>query len=170
MNNFITLLFAVFSFTNFLRVSSLRILTPNQNDTIFANQLMLITWEAVPTDPLSFDIQISNNNSNLYPNGLTNYLKKSQPAYIGYLSISNLSSLVNGSGYEIRFLSMDTSTILSQSPKFNVYNSISNGSGNSYNIKNSSTSGYDQENEASTTFDQSSIYLLLFSALFVLFI
>ncbi|KAH9814992.1 secreted protein [Melampsora americana] len=176
MNKFMITSFIIFSFTT-LKISSLRITSPNQNETFFTNSSMLITWEAVPTDPLSFDIQLINQNSSVYPNGLTKHVKKSQAAYVGYFTISNLTCLISGSEYQILFLSMETSTILTQSPKFNIYNSNSSSSGpgygtngNSFNINNSSTSAYDQANKASKSLDQSLISFILFSVLLILFV
>ncbi|EGG10704.1 uncharacterized protein MELLADRAFT_103207 [Melampsora larici-populina 98AG31] len=165
--------FSIILFSNSLTlVSSLRITYPTQDTVLNFNIPNNITWEYLPTDPLFFDIQLLNTNSNLSnsSNGFAITMKESQSSPTGFFTLPLNSSLINGSNYQFLLISSNAALpgILAQSPKFIISNSNSTlvkqtSTNNSIPLTNSYKPSDDADSSSTSILSNSNHFTLVFS-------
>lgn len=87
-----------------------------------------VEWSAASTDPEKIDLQISNSDSNIYPEGITKVVKQDINSSDGYvtLDLSGDNDLKSGTGYTINFIKSQSDEILAQSQSFSLTNAQSN--------------------------------------------
>jgi len=113
----------LFSF-NARRALGLSLTSPEAGFSWNAAEPLKVQWSSVSTDPESFSIQISNQDTNTFPTGFTEPLKKDVKTSDGSATVeaSGIPGLKVGSGYRVNLVSSTTgnSGILTQSEMFNV--------------------------------------------------
>ncbi|KAB8246423.1 Ser-Thr-rich glycosyl-phosphatidyl-inositol-anchored membrane family-domain-containing protein [Aspergillus flavus] len=100
-------------------VGALQVTSPKKGEDIDLSKSFTVKWDAVDTDPSSFDLYIVNNA--VYPS-VEQKIASDVDSSKGSYDVSGLSDLTNGKGYQINFLSNSAknSGILAQSQQFNV--------------------------------------------------
>ncbi|KAB8230362.1 Ser-Thr-rich glycosyl-phosphatidyl-inositol-anchored membrane family-domain-containing protein [Aspergillus alliaceus] len=100
-------------------VGALQVTEPKKGEDVDLSKSFTVKWDAVDTDPSSFDLYIVNNA--VYPS-VEQKIASDVDSSKGSYSVSGLSDLTNGKGYQINFLSNSAknSGILAQSQQFNV--------------------------------------------------
>ncbi|KAB8220205.1 Ser-Thr-rich glycosyl-phosphatidyl-inositol-anchored membrane family-domain-containing protein [Aspergillus novoparasiticus] len=100
-------------------VGALQVTSPKKGEDVDLSKSFTVKWDAVDTDPSSFDLYIVNNA--VYPN-VEQKIASDVDSSKGSYDVSGLSDLTNGKGYQINFLSNSAknSGILAQSQQFNV--------------------------------------------------
>ncbi|KAF7592534.1 hypothetical protein BBP40_012758 [Aspergillus hancockii] len=98
--------------------AALQVTEPKKNEDVDLSSSFTVKWDSVDTDPSSFDLYIVNNA--VYPS-VEQKIASNVDTSKGSYSISGLSGLTNGKGYQINFLSNSAknSGILAQSQQFN---------------------------------------------------
>ncbi|KAB8070317.1 Ser-Thr-rich glycosyl-phosphatidyl-inositol-anchored membrane family-domain-containing protein [Aspergillus leporis] len=99
-------------------VGALQVTSPKKGDDVDLSDSFTVKWDSVDTDPSSFDLYIVNNA--VYPN-VEQKIASDVDTTKGSYSVSGLSGLTDGKGYQINFLSNSAknSGILAQSQQFN---------------------------------------------------
>jgi len=112
-----------FSF-NARQVLGLSVTSPEEGFLWDTVEPLKVQWSSVSSDPESFNIQISNQDTNTFPSGFTETLKKDVKTSEGAATVaaSGISGLKAGSGYRVNLVSSttDNAGILAQSQTFNV--------------------------------------------------
>ncbi|KAE8344930.1 Ser-Thr-rich glycosyl-phosphatidyl-inositol-anchored membrane family-domain-containing protein [Aspergillus arachidicola] len=100
-------------------VGALQVTSPKKGEDVDLSKSFTVKWDAVDTDPSSFDLYIVNNA--VYPS-VEQKIASDVDSSKGSYDVSGLSDLTNGKGYQINFLSNSAknSGILAQSQQFNV--------------------------------------------------
>lgn len=100
-------------------VGALQVTSPKKGEDVDLSKSFTVKWDAVDTDPSSFDLYIVNNA--VYPS-VEQKIASDVDSSKGSYDVSGLSDLTNGKGYQINFLSnsAQNSGILAQSQQFNV--------------------------------------------------
>ncbi|PYH89263.1 hypothetical protein BO71DRAFT_337030 [Aspergillus ellipticus CBS 707.79] len=105
-------------------VGALEVTSPTKGEDVDLSKSFTVKWSSVSTDPTSFDLYIVNNA--VYPS-VDQKIASNVDTSKGSYSVSGLSGLTNGGGYQINLLSDSTqnSGILAQSNQFTVEGSSS---------------------------------------------
>eukprot|EP00918_Siedleckia_nematoides_P002882 GHVU01006621.1.p1 GENE.GHVU01006621.1~~GHVU01006621.1.p1 ORF type:complete len:206 (+),score=14.98 GHVU01006621.1:159-776(+) len=104
----------------------LQITSPSEGDSWNPSDSLAIKWTSVSTDPDTFGIKITNQDSNTYPTGFTQPVTSDVKTSDGSYSASGFDGLKQGSGYKVNFIS-SSGEILAQSAPFNVTGTSSSG-------------------------------------------
>ncbi|KAG0148886.1 hypothetical protein CROQUDRAFT_669581 [Cronartium quercuum f. sp. fusiforme G11] len=121
---------------------ALSVTSPSEGASWNTSDGLKVEWATVSSDPQTFDIQISNQDTNTYSTGFTQVVQKDVKASEGSYTIpsSSVSGLKVGSGFRVNLVSSSTtnSGILAQSQPFNV-TSVSSSTSTATTDSNSTT-------------------------------
>ncbi|RAL02186.1 GPI anchored serine-threonine rich family protein, partial [Aspergillus ibericus CBS 121593] len=139
-------------------VGALEVTSPTKGEDVDLSKSFTVKWDSVSTDPSTFDLYLVNNA--VYPT-VEQKIASDVDTSSGSYTVSGLSGVSDGSGYQINLLSTSTqnSGILAQSQQFNVEGSSSattSSSSSSSTSSASSSSGTTTATTISTTGTSSS--------------
>ncbi|GKZ21930.1 hypothetical protein AbraIFM66951_007301 [Aspergillus brasiliensis] len=100
-------------------VGALEVTSPKKGEDVDLSGSFTVTWDSVSTDPSTFDLYLVNNA--VYPS-VEKKVASNVDTSKGSYTVSGLSGVTDGNGYQINFLSTSTqnSGILAQSQQFTV--------------------------------------------------
>ncbi|OJJ69628.1 hypothetical protein ASPBRDRAFT_45988 [Aspergillus brasiliensis CBS 101740] len=100
-------------------VGALEVTSPKKGEDVDLSSSFTVTWDSVSTDPSTFDLYLVNNA--VYPS-VEKKVASNVDTSKGSYTVSGLSGVTDGNGYQINFLSTSTqnSGILAQSQQFTV--------------------------------------------------
>ncbi|KAL7651845.1 hypothetical protein ACMYSQ_009176 [Aspergillus niger] len=100
-------------------VGALEVTSPKKGEDVDLSSSFTVTWDSVSTDPTTFDLYLVNNA--VYPT-VEKKVASDVETSKGSYTVSDLSGVTDGSGYQINLLSTSStnSGILAQSEQFTV--------------------------------------------------
>ncbi|BCS11007.1 hypothetical protein ALUC_40347A [Aspergillus luchuensis] len=100
-------------------VGALEVTSPKKGEDVDLSSSFTVTWDTVSTDPSTFDLYLVNNA--VYPT-VEKKVASDVDTSKGSYTVSGLSGVTDGSGYQINLLSTSStnSGILAQSEQFTV--------------------------------------------------
>ncbi|PYH37166.1 GPI anchored serine-threonine rich family protein [Aspergillus neoniger CBS 115656] len=100
-------------------VGALEVTSPKKGEDVDLSSSFTVTWDSVSTDPSTFDLYLVNNA--VYPT-VEKKVASDVDTSKGSYTVSGLSGVTDGSGYQINLLSTSStnSGILAQSEQFTV--------------------------------------------------
>ncbi|EGG01941.1 uncharacterized protein MELLADRAFT_91801 [Melampsora larici-populina 98AG31] len=127
------------------------ITSPTETTTWDISAPIKIEWSTASTDPEKFDLQITNRDPNLYPEGITEVVKQDLNSGDGKvtLDLSGDNHLKSGTGYTINFIKSQSDEILAQSHPF----SLTNDPSNSKSVSDTSNTKNDNNSDTNKTVD-----------------
>ncbi|PWY72967.1 hypothetical protein BO70DRAFT_389274 [Aspergillus heteromorphus CBS 117.55] len=119
-------------------VGALNVTSPTKGEDVDLSKSFTVTWTSVDTDPTSFNIYLVNNA--IYPSVDTKLASDVETSKGSY-TISSVSGVTDGDGYQINLMSDSTQNtgILAQSNQFTVDGSASSSSSSTLSTSASST-------------------------------
>ncbi|RAK94017.1 hypothetical protein BO79DRAFT_241620 [Aspergillus costaricaensis CBS 115574] len=136
-------------------VGALEVTSPKKGEDVDLSSSFTVTWDSVSTDPSTFDLYLVNNA--VYPT-VEKKVASDVDTSKGSYTVSGLSGVTDGSGYQINLLSTSStnSGILAQSEQFTVEGASSSTTTASASMTTSASSSSSSSTGTSTGTDTSS--------------
>ncbi|BCR98680.1 GPI anchored serine-threonine rich family protein [Aspergillus luchuensis] len=136
-------------------VGALEVTSPKKGEDVDLSSSFTVTWDTVSTDPSTFDLYLVNNA--VYPT-VEKKVASDVDTSKGSYTVSGLSGVTDGSGYQINLLSTSStnSGILAQSEQFTVEGGSSSTTTASASMTTSASSSSSSSTGTSTGTDTSS--------------
>ncbi|GLB02058.1 hypothetical protein AtubIFM57258_000471 [Aspergillus tubingensis] len=136
-------------------VGALEVTSPKKGEDVDLSSSFTVTWDSVSTDPSTFDLYLVNNA--VYPT-VEKKVASDVDTSKGSYTVSGLSGVTDGSGYQINLLSTSStnSGILAQSEQFTVEGGSSSTTTASASMTTSASSSSSSSTGTSTGTDTSS--------------
>ncbi|EGG04137.1 uncharacterized protein MELLADRAFT_123333 [Melampsora larici-populina 98AG31] len=108
----------------FVGSKAFEITSPTETTNWDISAPIQIEWSTTSTDPEKFDLQITNRDPNIYPEGIIELVKQDVNSGDGkvMLDLSGNNHLKSGTGYTINFIKSQSDEVLAQSHLFSLTN------------------------------------------------
>ncbi|GJP93089.1 glutathione-dependent formaldehyde-activating enzyme family protein [Aspergillus niger] len=131
-------------------VGALEVTSPKKGEDVDLSSSFTVTWDSVSTDPTTFDLYLVNNA--VYPT-VEKKVASDVETSKGSYTVSDLSGVTDGSGYQINLLSTSStnSGILAQSEQFTVEGGSSSSSTTTASASMTTSASTSSSSSASST-------------------